>query len=80
MSKEMNGTLIVILPTRQWIDGFEWTPWFKLSPSTQNLCIERPVEGDFDIIMVHLYLIKRTIKGWVAMLSLDQPMLNMIGK
>ena len=22
------------------IDGFGWTPWFKLSPSTQNLCIE----------------------------------------
>ena len=32
------------------IDGFGWTLWFKLSPSTQNLCIERPVDGgDFDI-------------------------------
>ena len=30
------------------IDGFEWTPWFKLSPSVQNLCIERPVETQFD--------------------------------
>ena len=25
------------------IDGFGWTPWFKLSPSTQNLCIERSI-------------------------------------
>ena len=31
------------------IDGFGWTPWFKLSPSTQNLCIEQPVNGEFDI-------------------------------
>ena len=30
------------------IDGFEWTPWFKLSPSVQNLRIERPVETQFD--------------------------------
>ena len=30
------------------IDGFGWTPWFKLSPSTHNLCIERPVETVFD--------------------------------
>ena len=30
------------------IDGFEWTPWFKLSPSVQNLCIEWPVETQFD--------------------------------
>ena len=30
------------------IDGFGWTPWFKLSPSVQNLCIERPVETQFD--------------------------------
>ena len=30
------------------IDGFEWTPWFKLSLSVQNLCIERPVETQFD--------------------------------
>ena len=30
------------------IDGFEWTPWFKLSPSVKNLCIERPVETQFD--------------------------------
>ena len=30
------------------IDGFGWTPWFKLSPSTHNLCIERPVESQFD--------------------------------
>ena len=30
------------------IDGFEWTPWFKLSPSVQNLCTERPVETQFD--------------------------------
>ena len=30
------------------IDGFEWTPWFRLSPSVQNLCIERPVETQFD--------------------------------
>ena len=29
------------------IDGFEWTPWFKLS-TVQNLCIERPVETQFD--------------------------------
>ena len=31
------------------IDGFGWTPWFKLSPSTRNLCIEHPVETIFDI-------------------------------
>ena len=31
------------------IDGFGWTPWFKLSTSTQNLCIERPVDEEFDI-------------------------------
>ena len=31
------------------INGFGWTPWFKLSPTTHNLCIERPVEGVFDI-------------------------------
>ena len=30
------------------IDGFGWTPWFKLSPSTRNLCIEHPVENVFD--------------------------------
>ena len=30
------------------IDGFGWTPWFKLSPSVQNLCIERPVEVQYD--------------------------------
>ena len=30
------------------IDGFEWTPWFKLSPSVRNLCIERPVKTQFD--------------------------------
>ena len=30
------------------IDGFGWTPWFKLSPSTHNLCIERSVDGVFD--------------------------------
>ena len=30
------------------IDGFGWTPWFKMSPSTRNLCIERPVENVFD--------------------------------
>ena len=30
------------------IDGFGWTPWFKLSPSTHNLCIERPVDTVFD--------------------------------
>ena len=29
------------------IDGFEWTPWFRLS-TVQNLCIERPVETQFD--------------------------------
>ena len=32
------------------IDGFGWTPWFKLSPSVHNLCIERPVESVFDLI------------------------------
>ena len=31
------------------IDGFGWTPWFKLSPSTQNLCIKQPVDEEFDI-------------------------------
>ena len=30
------------------IDGFEWIPWFKLSPSVRNLCIKRPVETQFD--------------------------------
>ena len=30
------------------IDGFGWTPWFKMSPSVHNLCIERPVETQFD--------------------------------
>ena len=30
------------------IDGYQWTPWFKLSPSVQNLCIERPIETQFD--------------------------------
>ena len=27
------------------IDGFGWTPLFKLSPSVHNLCMERPVDG-----------------------------------
>ena len=27
------------------IDKFSWTPWFKLTPSTQNMCIERPKDG-----------------------------------
>ena len=31
------------------IDGFGWTPWFKLSPFVHNLCIERPVESVFDL-------------------------------
>ena len=30
------------------IDRYQWTPWFKLSPSVRNLCIERPVETQFD--------------------------------
>ena len=30
------------------IDGFGRTPWFKLFPSTRNLCIDRPVETVFD--------------------------------
>ena len=30
------------------IDGFGWTPWFKLSSSTYNLCTEHPVETVFD--------------------------------
>ena len=31
------------------IDKFGWIPWFKLSLSTQNMCIERPVTGVFDV-------------------------------
>ena len=32
------------------MDSFGWTQWFKLSPFTQNLCIERPVDGSvFDL-------------------------------
>lgn len=31
------------------IDGFGWIPWFKLSPSTENLCIERSVENVLDL-------------------------------
>ena len=30
------------------INGYQWTPWFKLSPSVRNLCIEKPVETQFD--------------------------------
>ena len=30
------------------IDGFGWTPWFKLTQSARNLCIERPMETQFD--------------------------------
>ena len=26
------------------MDGFGWTPWFKLFPSVHNQCIERSVE------------------------------------
>ena len=31
------------------IDKFGWTPWFKLSPSTHNMCIERPDSGSTDV-------------------------------
>ena len=27
------------------MNGFGWTPWFKLSPSTHSLCMERSVDG-----------------------------------
>ena len=30
------------------IDGFGWTPWFKLASTVRNLCIERPVETSFN--------------------------------
>ena len=54
----MTMCTLMINPSESWyfdrssvdtpIDGFEWTPWFKLSPSVQNLRIERPVETQFD--------------------------------
>ena len=43
------------------IDGFGWTPWFKLSPSMHNLCIERPVESVFDL-RKPVYPMRRMIK------------------
>ena len=27
------------------MNGFGWTPWFKLSPSTLNMCIIRSLYG-----------------------------------
>ena len=60
------------------IDGFGWTPWFKLSPSTQNLCIELPVDECL-ILMVHLYLMRQMMKDWEVMYISIHPMWNMTG-
>ena len=53
MTEEKNVRIIVVgegwnfdrASDNMTIDKFEWTPWFKLSPSVRNLCIERTVDG-----------------------------------
>ena len=51
------------------MDGFGWTPWFKLPPSLQNLCMEHSMDGSvFDPncpSLPDVTTLSRTWRSWI---------------